>query len=238
MIISHSHKFILMSPWKTASSTCNDSLEALNESPYSRFFYFNPYLNRIVHQHLTLTEVCSLPEGQLGYRFCAFVRNPYDRAYSGFLQIKRDFEDQPQAQFEEPWIGNLVRAQIAENIDRLILSGFDFDEWIRILPDYEVYDVGRNSNMVLHPAHYWTHINGQLRVDFVGKVESFDADFTRFCDYVGIETPTIVTSNVSQDVRDLPDPGSRYASRMSRRSLDRINELFRQDFAFFDYAVL
>ncbi len=238
MIISNAQRFILLSPWKTASSTCNDSLHPFNESPYDRFFQFNPHLNRVVHQHLTLAEVLSLPEGSLGYKIGAFVRNPYDRAYSGFMQLRRDFEKQPTISFEKAWIGDLVRAQIAENMDRLIRASFDFDEWLRILPDYEVFDVGRNSNMVLHPAHYWTHVDGQRRADFIGKVETFEADFNGFCDFVGIPPPSIVTSNASPDGYKSDEGIHKYAGRMSRRSLDRINDLFGQDFALFDYEVL
>jgi hypothetical protein len=228
-----------MSPWKTASSTCHNSLEGYNQSPYDRFFAFNPHLNRVVHQHLTLAELLALPEGQLGYKICAFVRNPYDRAYSGFIQIQRDFETQPKAHFEHTWIEELVRAQIAENMQRVIRAGFDFDEWIRVLPDYEIFDVGRNSNMVLHPAHYWTHVSSEQRIGFVGKVENFEADFGRFCGYVGIDVPSIVTSNVSQNDQSAPrGSGSMHAHKMSRRSLDRINDLFRDDFALFQYELL
>ena len=127
LIISHTHRFILLAPWKCASSTCHATLERFNESPYSRFFHFNPHLNRVVHQHLTLSHLGALPEGKLGYKTAAFVRNPYDRAYSGFIQLQRDFQDQPRSDFEHPWVGNLVRAQIAANMERVIAAGFDFD---------------------------------------------------------------------------------------------------------------
>ena len=239
MLISHSHKFVLMSPWKTASSTCHDTLRSYNESSYDRFFAFNPFLNRVIHQHVTLAEFLALPEGQRDYKIGAFVRNPYDRAYSGFVQIQRDFQEQPKIQFADRWIGDLVRTQITENMSRVIRAGFDFDEWILALPDYEVFEVGRNTNMVLHPAHYWTHVNGQQRVGFIGKVENFAADFDAFCDYVGIDAPAIVSSNVSeQNEGSQNDLGPRYADRMSKRSIDRINELFRDDFERFQYEPL
>ena len=239
MLISHAHKFILLSPWKSASSTCHESLGFYNDSPYDRFFKFNPFLNRVVHQHLTLAEVLALPEGQLRYKLGCFVRNPYDRAYSGFLQIQRDFADQPKVHFDQPWIGELVRTQITENMKWIIQSGFDFDEWIRILPEYEIFEVGRNSNMVLHPAHYWTHVNGKQGVDFIGKVESFSSDFSRFCEFVGIETPELVSVNVSFDRPLHEDTGrSVYAPKMSRRSLDRVYELFRDDFELFQYEII
>ena len=91
MIVSHAKQFVLMAPWKTASSTSHATLGHYNESPYDRGFHWNPTLGRVVHQHLTLADLLALPEGQLGYKIGAFVRNPYDRAYSGFMQLQRDF---------------------------------------------------------------------------------------------------------------------------------------------------
>ena len=239
MIISHAHRFILMAPWKTASSTCHATLEKYNESPYERFFHFQPLLNRVVHQHITLGDLGALPEGGLGYSICAFVRNPYDRAFSGFVQLQRDFAEQPSRDFEPKWVGDLVRAQISENMARIVAAGFDFDEWLSKLPDYEVFDVGRNTSMVLHPAHYWTHVNGERRAAFIGKVETFDQDFRELCEKIGIDEPRIVPANLSADrTGERQASESKYAERMSRRSLDRINELFADDFALFGYQLL
>jgi len=238
MIISHMKQFVLLAPWKTASSTCHASLEAYNESPYSRFFHWNAPLNRVVHQHLTLADFLALPEGRLGYKIGAFVRNPYDRAYSGFVQLQRDARDHPVLTYSPGWISDLVRTQIEENMSRIVEAEFDFDRWIAELPEYEVFEPGRNTSMVLHPSHYWTHADGQLHVDFVGKVEDFDSDFARFCASVGIDTPQVALANVTEG-EPAPDAGGpKYAGRMSRRSLDRINELFAKDFEYFGYEML
>jgi hypothetical protein len=237
VIISHAHRFILLAPWKCASSTCHESLAEFDESPYDRFFHFNAQLNRVLHQHLTLGYLRALPEAQLGYKTAAFVRNPYDRAYSGFLQLQRDFSVQPALDYQPGWIGNLVRDQIAVNMGRIICAGFDFDRWIQLLPEHEVYDASRNTNMPLHPAHYWTHLAGKRHVDFVGRVESFTQDFEAFSRFVGIEPPPIKIAN-SSDQGGSPSSGSKYAGRMSRRSLDRINELFHADFEYFGYEKL
>jgi hypothetical protein len=238
MIISHSKKFILMSPWKTASSTCHATLRSYNDSPYDRSFHFNIALNRVVHQHLTLAELFALPEGKHDYKIGAFVRNPYDRAYSGFIQVQRDFREQPKREYSPNWIGDLVRSQIAENMSRVITAGFNFDEWIQGLPEYSIYDVGRNSNMVLHPAHYWTHVGGERRVGFVGKVESFETDFRDFCDYVEIDVPLLTSTNISNEAHATNALGYKYVDRMARRSIDRINDLFEIDFEAFGYEQL
>ena len=92
--------------------------------------------------------------------------------------------------------------------------------------------------MVLHPAHYWTHINSEKIAKFIGKVEQFALDFDEFCRFVGINKPEIRLDNVSNPDVPADSGGSKYARLMSRRSLDRINELFRADFELFGYDIL
>jgi len=101
MIISHNKKFVMLEPWKTASQTMRARLHEHSEceSRYPGFFYFNPYLNRVVHQHITRAEFDCLPEAKLGYLTAAFVRNPYDRVNSGFRQLQKDIQEQPSALF-------------------------------------------------------------------------------------------------------------------------------------------
>jgi hypothetical protein len=237
VIISYSKKFALLAPWKTASQTAHASLQQYNESPYPRHFHFNHHLKRAVHQHLTLADFLTLPEGKNGFKIGSFVRNPYDRAYSGFLQIQRDFEVQPKMSFDLNWIGEMVRDQISENMRRVILAEFDFEKWICNLPEYEVYEIGRNTNLPLHPAHYWTHAIGYA-VDFVGKVERFDRDFSKFCELIGIDTPDIFSQNATSVTEHEKLGYSHYAGRMSRRSIERINHLFERDFELFGYEML
>jgi hypothetical protein len=237
MIISHKNRFVMLAPWKTASQTMRARLCGHNESRYPIFFYFNPYLNRVVHQHITRAEFDCLPEAKLGYQTAAFVRNPYDRAYSGFRQLQKDIQDQPSACFPEPWIRDLVRKQLAENFALLCQSGFQFDAWLALIGDEQIYEIGRNSNFPLHPAHYWTHTADVKAVDFIGRVETFETDFLRFLSQVGIQQPEQVNANVVDLKGDADsDPfGYRYAARMNARSKARINELFNKDFELFGY---
>ena len=235
MIISHKYKFVILSPWKTASSTLGLRFRSYDKSPYPRFFYFNTYLTRVVHQHLTLADFRLLPEGRLGYTTASFVRNPYDRAYSGFIQVQRDIAEQPKAAYPSEWIKELVTAQLEENARRLIAAGYDFNQWILTLPEYEIYEAGRNTNMPLHPASYWTHANGQQSVDFVGKVENFEDEVERLCTFIGIPLPAKEDENVTDALRAPGLLTYRYVSRMSRGAIDRLNHLFTDDFATFGY---
>ncbi|WEX91705.1 sulfotransferase family protein (plasmid) [Sinorhizobium garamanticum] len=234
MIISHRHKFVLLTPWKTASSTTHARLQALNESPYSGFFHFNPFLNRVVHRHITYAEFATLPESRLGYKVAAFVRNPYDRAYSGFLQLQRDIKDQPSLEFPADWIKTLVMKQLVENQTKLFEARYDFDLWIELLEEYEVSEVGRNTSLPLYPANYWTHYNAIQAVNFVGKVEEFEADFAAFCRFVDIDFPERINENVS--VQFAEGGRYRYEAQMSASTLSKINELFKSDFDLFGYT--
>jgi Sulfotransferase family len=240
VILSHKHRFALLSPWKTASSTCHERLSSYNESIYSRFFQFNKHLNRVVHQHVTFSEFLSLPEAQLGYTVGAFIRNPYDRAYSGFIQIQRDIILQPRAKFPEQWVKDLVMTQLTENARRLIQSGYDFNKWILSIPEYEIFEVGRNTNFPLHPSHYWTHSSEARVVDYVGKVENFEDDFAEFCLKVGIPVQPILNANITTRIysRCSTPLGYKYISRMSTAAIARINDLFKKDFELFGYDMI
>lgn len=240
MVISHQKRFIMLAPWKTASQTVKQRLARYNESPYSAFYYFNRYLNRVVHQHITCAEFNCLPESRLGYFTASFVRNPYDRVYSGFLQLQKDIQQQPHSTFPEPWIRKLVMCQLTDNFSQLCEAGFQFDAWLVLIGDEQVYQIGRNSSFPLHPSHYWTHVAGRQVVDLVGRVESFEVDFQRFLSQVNIRDVEQVNANVTdlEGTASSNPFGYRYADRMGPKSINRINSLFKDDFELFGYARL
>ena len=113
----------------------------------------------------------------------------------------------------------------------------EFQRVLGLLRDEQVYEVGRNTNFPLHPAHYWTHIADIQALDFIGRVETFEADLQRFLSQVGIAQSVQANENVVDLVGDAGSdpPGYRYVARMSARSRARINELFAKDFDRFGY---
>ena len=132
-------------------------LGCYNESTYARFFYFNDVHKRVMHQHITFSEFLSAAGVTVaGPCRILSLRNPYDRVYSGFLQMQRDIATQPSAPFPaRPWIRELVMAQLDENRKLLIKAEYDFNKWILAIPEYAIFETGRNSNFPLHPSHYW-----------------------------------------------------------------------------------
>lgn len=236
MLISHAKRLVILRPWKTASSTVSARLGASYESPYSRFYDFNPFLNRIVHQHLTYADFCALPESRLGYAVASFVRNPYDRAYSGFIQLQRDQLNQPGAAYPAPWVRDLVLRQLAENAEQLTAAAGDFDRWMALVEEWQVYEAGRNTSFPLHPAHYWTHADGRrAAVNFVGRVEEFEADFARLRQQFDLGDTGADNANVTVDPSQTGLFGYKYPHLMSAESIDRIEELFHDDFSLFGY---
>ena len=129
MNFSKEHRFVFLLPWKTASSTAYARLQPYNDSPYERFYDYNPYLLRVVHQHLCYSDYLRLPESLLNFRTGAFVRNPYDRVYSAFVQMQRDIQTQPHQQFAKAWVKELVMKQLSENFSQLAAADFDFNTW-------------------------------------------------------------------------------------------------------------
>ena len=237
MIISNTKRFVILAPWKTASQTIHHRFRQYNDSPYPCFYYLNKYLNRVVHQHITCAEFACLPESNLGYHLAAFVRNPYDRVYSGFRQLQVDIQNQPFATFSEPWVRDLIMSQLAENFSQLCQASFQFDAWFALVRDEQVYEVGRNSSFPLHPAYYWTHIANSKVVNFIGKIENFENDLETLTSRVGIDNLESGNLNIVDIVgRSLENPfGYRYLHLMNSSSITKINRLFSNDFEQFAY---
>jgi len=182
-------------------------------------------------------DFAALPESRLGYFTAAFIRNPYDRVYSGFRQLQKDLQNQPFAEFPDPDVRRLVMKQLSENFACLCQAGFSFESWLELIDDHLILDVGRNTSFPLHPSHYWTHYDGEQAVDFIGRVETFERDFDRLCERLGIDIESRVNENVDADEAEIAgdERGYRYVDRMSSAARRRINELFRDDFELFGY---
>ena len=231
----------MLSPWKTASQTTLARLARWDDSPYPRFYYFNEHVGHITHQHMTYGEYSQLPESRLGYFEAAFTRNPYDKCWSGFLELQRDLARQPSRTYPEPWIRELVMRQLAENRAQLEAANYGFDEWLALLREEQVLEAGKNTSLPLHPAHYWTHHRGELAVNFVGRVENFEHDFEDLVRKLNIEPGSKESVNVTsnENLPTVPHPnGYRYVERMSARSIHKINQLFAADFELLGYERL
>jgi hypothetical protein len=129
---------------------------------------------------------------------------------------------------------------LRENFAQLLRAEFDFDRWVERLSEEQIYEIGRNTSFPLHPAHYWTHVGGRQVVDYIGRVEDFEADFRGFLGHVAVDQVQSITANVvEREGGAASNPfGYRYVDRMNGRSIAKINRLFERDFELFGYERL
>ncbi len=232
MLLLPESRLALLLPWKTASQTLRARLEGLATSPYPKAWHFNPWLRRVAHQHLTLHDWAALPESSLGYELAVFVRNPYDRVVSGFMEVQRAFRYLPRFPFAVPWIRDLVIEQLSCEWSAMSRAGFDVNRWFQQLPEHAVLDsAARSTFMLLHPCVYWTHKGKAQGVDFIGRVERFEADFESLKSRYRIGPTNSRDANRSTVAEARPDANNyRYIDQLQPRTIDKINALFRQDF--------
>ena len=237
MIVIPERRLVLLLPWKCASQTLRSRLGALDARPYPTFFHVNSALGRLAHQHLTLADFEMLPEARRGYRIAVFVRNPYDRVHSGFLQLRRDVVWQRHAAFPDEAVKSAVLRQLDGVAAALGAARGSASRWFSSLADEVVLTGGFNSSIPLHPCHYWTHRDGRQAVDFIGRVETFEADFHRLRETYDLPDLPLDSTNVSK-VPDAapPDGAYRHARKFDAAARARIERLFADDFAQFGYA--
>ncbi len=236
MIVLPTQKLAMLLPWKTASQTLRLRFQHLNRSPYPLDFHFNPHLNRVVHQHVILSDYLAMPESLAGYELAVFARNPYDRVFSGFQQLLRDIEYHPKRQYPAPWIRELVMEQVAEVAALIARANGDVNRWFKLLPPHLILETGRNICLPLHPLHYWTHYHGSTVAHFIGRMEQFEAGFATLCGRYNIIPAHTLSTNQSKAGLKEPDAhGYHYAHHFQPDTIAKINELFHTDFQLLGY---
>lgn len=239
MLLMPDARLALLFPWKTASQTLQRRLESWGVRPYPALPAFNVALGRVAHQHLTLADWEALPESRRGFELAVFVRNPYDRVVSGFRQALRDVQVLPRLRHPSPMVAALVAEQSARIHSGLQAAGFELNRWFASLPLHAMLDAAHNVCLPLYPATYWTHRGTERRAHFIGRVETFEADYARLLTRYGLPDTTRVVANRSKDLPARPDDhGYQYAHLLTPRNVARINEVFAHDFALLDYPRL
>jgi len=224
----------ILLPWKCASQTVRTRLLPYAQEPYQQLFYFNPILQRVRNQHHTYADYLLLSQSKQGHQVATFVRNPYDRVVSGFMQLCRDASVIPHMSLADQDLKLFVVEQVAENFQDIIRAGYNLNAWFSNLSLYKILD-NSSATFLLQPAHTWTRL-GDRTIDFIGKVENFESDFEKLKSRYGIGP----TEQVSLNQSDLKTPVAstapyRYAERLNSNTIARINDIFALDFELFGY---
>ena len=223
MIISHRHKFIWFQPWKIASNTIFTRIGHLNQSIYPQESYFNKILGKLSSKHIDLCDFKKLPEFKLDYRTVCFVRNPYDRFYSGFLQCRKDYITEFGNDFSlKPW-GTLLEKGFKN------YCNFAEDKFVK--SEYFFPNISNFDNVYLNKKKY---------VNFVGFIERFENDFTEICKKLAIEAQNQNSLHIEKaqnpcDPHMINQNEYKYLNHYDKEMVETVNLIFKLDFKHFGF---
>jgi len=229
MIVNHNKQFIILQPWKCASGTLFNRLNKYQQSQHGtgQGNYYNEILKKQTCKHIRLDELCLLPEWKLKYKIACFVRNPYDRFYSGYLQSIRDINKNEG--FEE-------------NIStwgKIVQQGFD------IYTEY-LYEQCKKGNRIwpVHLQSEYIYYRETNYIDYIGYIESFENDYKTLCDLLDIPyskdkhspgyEPMEPCNPFDMSISDYKYVKSKYTDK----TIDWVNYIFEKDFRNLNYIML
>lgn len=191
MPISHDDRFIFVHIPKTAGSSIVESLLTVRPNldfmarnawprlfahPRSaelfrqlRIFYPLHAIARFPEQHYPARLLREMVPDEIwsSYFKFTFVRNPWDLIVSTYFFLKKFFNDNPRA--------------AAEDVDvAYIVASVDFTNFVRARKF-----MANSIGMLPHI----TDKDGNLLVDFVGKVENIESDLAEICGRIGLNIP-------------------------------------------------
>lgn len=101
------------------------------------------------------------------YKFC-FVRNPYERLYSAYHFLKKGGVNSHDLNFSNTHLKEYASFQ------DFVLNGLNKKEimdWVHFRPQYR----------------FVCHENGELAMDFIGKMETLETDFDALCKHLNLD---------------------------------------------------
>ncbi len=149
------------------------------------------------------------------FKFC-FVRNPWDRLVSCYMNKICHVED----------INRETAARFIEFGDnsKIFRIGMSFEEFINAVCD--IPDERADAHIISQHT-YITDDAGNLLVDFIGKLENIESDFSYVCDKIdikGIELPHLMTSK-----------HKKYQKYFNEETKEMVRKRYQRDIDMFDY---
>lgn len=159
-----------------------------------------------------------------------FVRNPYDRAVSSWQHICRMLRK-----------GNLIadRSQIKLNLvtffskvstklfHRPVTEGISFDDFLYFL-ESEMLVGGAKWHSTEQYIHL-TDPDGKIIVDFVGRYENLQNDFTKICETLGIQAAQLPYLKRAKSRREY----THYYNGTRKKIIEKI---YKKDIELFGYC--
>ncbi|PWJ40939.1 sulfotransferase family 2 domain-containing protein [Sediminitomix flava] len=142
------------------------------------------------------------------YKFC-FVRNPWDRVVSSFFYLKKGGNNPKDLEFSQTELKNI---NSFEEFVYSLNENENLQNWIHFIPQ----------------NHFITDGYGRINVDYVGKFESLDQDFSLVLEKIGL--PQIELPKVNKSKH------KNYQEYYTDETKEIIGNLYREDISLFNYT--
>ena len=207
MIVSHPARVLFVHVQKTGGSTVQSVL--LDRLPGAQKLTDLPGA-----KHAHLADALSAHPDLAGYWTFGFVRNPWARLWSWWSMIGR------RSEMREA--GN---AWAARRIKRNAFWSGTLDA----MPDFETFVMegpDRFDRLRIPQLDYLRTF--ERRADFIGRTETFTADFADVCARLGIAPPP-------EEPRRNAGPGGSYRDQYTPAMRERVADLYAADLREFGY---
>lgn len=169
MIIAYSKEFIFMKARKTAGSSVLSALanfcdgeDYITGAGWKQNMELMPFEKRSCVPASFVRSQLDVNVWNTYFKF-TFVRNPWDLAVSRYYY-------------------NLKRKRTAD---------IGFKTWLKRTTRKRWFRSSKGKPWSRDELTQYTHINGELGVDFVGKFETLAEDFDAICRQIGVESPRL-----------------------------------------------
>ena len=218
-IINNSYKFIFVHIPKAAGTTITNQLSA-----YTNYCDLEiggtlfgeqiqpAYKKRFnISKHSTATELQAITgevEWSKNFTF-TFARNPYTRAFSTY-------------KFLLEWKGTPI------GLKNELLKFKNFSEFIE--SDFLLTRPGPDN--IFKPQTHWATKKGKNLLNYIGKLETINEDITHILHTILDRSP------IKKTVTPKLNSSKESKLNVSKKAINRINELYESDFQLFEYSFL
>ena len=159
------------------------------------------------YNHRPYSEI---PDSENSFIF-TFVRNPWDRILSLYSFWNSQDKSHPFYKWDK------------QQVDFIHENEITFDEFVRHIRDkHPIFFKKRHPNPYI--GYFFTDPS---TIDFIGKVESYQEDFDKLCDIVGIPRKNLPVTNKSNHTR--------YSDYYNDETRNIVSQIYSEDIEFFKY---
>ncbi len=216
--VSLKHKYVFIETAKVACSSIKLTLQRLEleDRNFKRDVFQNVH-NRQFSPLLRLQQIPGFEErllkGDDYFRFC-FVRNPYARTLSAYLDKIKGNSSREKAK---------ILSQLGYDTRDMSIP-ISFEQFVTALEKQPI------SMMDNHWRHqYYSTYQGTINYHFIGKLESFDVDFSFVMKKLGAE------DYYKTESRHATSSMMRISEYYTDELFDRVYNIYKIDFETFGY---